>query len=72
LAGLARSGGRGESDFLVGAIHGDTALGGAGEVALHDEVRFVDFFEGAGFFADGDGEGVEADGAAAKTRTRRT
>lgn len=42
----------------------DAALGGALEEAFLDEVGFVDFFEGGGFFADGDGDGAEADGAA--------
>lgn len=56
--------GGGEAEFFVGAGHGDATAWGAFDVALHDEVGFVDVFEGAGVFVDGDGDGVEADGAA--------
>ena len=45
-----------EAEFLVAEFGGDAALGGAFEVAFHDEVGLVDFFEGVGFFADGDGQ----------------
>ena len=43
----------------------DAALGGALEVTFLDEEGFMDFFQGLGFFADGDGDGAHADGAAA-------
>lgn len=42
--------------FARAQFSGDPALGGAFEVAFHDEVRLVDFFECIGFFAYGDGE----------------
>ena len=48
----------------VGAGGSDAATRGALQVALLDEVRFDDVFEGAAFFADAGGEGVEADRSA--------
>ena len=51
------------SDLGVGGGHGDAASGRPFDEALHDEEGFVDFFESGGVFADGDGEGGEADGA---------
>ena len=39
------------------------ALGGSLQVAFLDEEGLVDFFQGVGLFADGDGHGAEADGA---------
>ena len=53
-----------ESENFVGTGKGDAALLGALEIAFEDEVRFVNLFEGAGFFADGSGEGVETGGSA--------
>ena len=50
------------TDFGVGGGHGDAASWGAFDEALHDEEGFVDFFEGRGVFANGDGEGGEPDG----------
>ena len=55
-----------EAEDFVGAGESDAALLGALQVAFEDEVGFVDFFEGARFFADGGGEGVESCGAAFK------
>ena len=55
-----------EAEDFVGAGEGDATLLGALEVAFENEVGFVDFFEGTGFFADGGGEGVESCGAAFK------
>lgn len=54
------------ADFRVGGGHGDAAARGALDEALHDEEGLVNFLEGGGIFTDGDGEGVEADGAAAE------
>lgn len=54
---------QGDIHFLVSAAEGDAALRGAGDEALLDEVRLVDFFEGSRFFADGNRERVEAHGA---------
>ena len=48
-----------ESENFVGTGKGDAALLGALEIAFEDEVRFVNFFEGTGFFADGSGKGVK-------------
>ncbi len=54
------------SYFFVGGGHGGSAAGCALDEALHDEEGFVDFLDGGGVFADGDGEGVESDGASAE------
>ena len=40
--------------------------GGAVEIAFHDQVRLVNFLDGVGLFADGNGEGTDAHGAAAE------
>jgi len=52
------------ADLGVGGGHGDAASGGSFYKSLHDEEGFVDFFEGGGVLADGDGEGGESYGAA--------
>src|ERR1041384_2400331 len=61
---LAR--GRLESQLLVARLRGHTPLRRAVEVALHDEVRLIDFLEGVRFLTNGDGERTDADRAAAK------
>ena len=53
-----------EADFSVGFGHGDAALGGAFDVALHDQIRLVHFLDRSGFLANGDGEAVHTDGTA--------
>lgn len=42
----------------------DSALGSAFEKTILDQKWFMDFFDGIAFFADGNGEGADADGAA--------
>src|ERR1051326_6432785 len=59
LAGL-------EAELFVARFGGDSALGGALEVAFHNEVGLINFFQGVGLFAYGDGEGTDADGSAAE------
>src|SRR5688500_11374414 len=58
--------GRLEPELLVAEFGGDAALRGALQVTLHDQVRLVDFFQSVRLFADGDREGVDADGTAAE------
>lgn len=43
----------------------DATFAGALKIAFLDQERFVHFFEGLGLFAHGDGDGADADGAAA-------
>lgn len=64
LEKMGLGGGRLEAENFVGAGEGDAALLGALKVAFEDEVGFMDFFKGAGLFANGGGEGVETRGAA--------
>lgn len=53
--GILRFQGRnGRADFFISGGHGGAAARGALDEALHDEERFVDFFEGRGVFATGD------------------
>ncbi len=51
-----------QAELVIGGRQGDAALRGALEVALHDEEGFMDLLQGAGFFADGDGEGGDTGG----------
>jgi hypothetical protein len=53
-----------ESENFVGTGKSDATLLGALEITFEDEVRFVNFFKGAWFFADGSGKGVETGRAA--------
>ena len=62
---------RREAEFAIRDRHGDAALRGAFDVALHDEIRLVHFLERARLLADGDGERVHADGAAGEFRGSR-
>ena len=48
----------------------DAALGRALEITFLDEEGFVDFFEGFGFFADGDGAAKLIDVSAPVTDLR--
>jgi len=49
----------------VPALFGENpALGGALQVAFLNQEGLVDFLQGVGFFADGDGHSAEADRAA--------
>lgn len=55
-----------EAEAFVAEWGDDASLGGAFHVAFLDEVGLVDFFEGSGFFTDGDGETADAYGAASE------
>ena len=59
-----------ERDFeIVKSFHRSlAAFARALDEVLLDQERFVDFFEGIGIFAGGDGPGVEADWASAVSR----
>jgi hypothetical protein len=50
--------------FASSEFSGDPALGGAFQVTFHDEVGFVDFLQGVGFFPDGDSERMDSNGTA--------
>ncbi len=51
-------------EVFVGAGGGHAAAGGAVDEADLHEVGLVHFFDGVFFFAEGGGEGADADGAA--------
>ena len=51
------------TDLGVGGGQGDATPWCALEEALHDEEWLMNFFDGGGVLADGDGESGEADGA---------
>ena len=59
-----RAGRRFQSEFAIGIRGRDPALRRAFDVAFHDQIRLVHFFERAGFFADGDRERIQADRSA--------
>ena len=52
-------------EIFVGAGGGYAAAGGAVDHADLHQVRLVHFFDGVFFFAEGGGEGADADGTAA-------
>jgi len=60
------AGGRVKAEAFVTEFGDDAALGGSLEVTLHNEIGFVDFLEGVGFFSDRHSERADADGAAAE------
>ena len=49
-----------ESEMFVGEVGGDASAWCAHEIALLDEERLADLLDGARFFADGCGDGVDA------------
>ena len=57
-----------QPELLVAQLRGDAALGRALQVAFHDEVRLIDFFQGVRFLAHRHRHRAEADRAAAELR----
>ena len=49
-----------DSEVFVGEVGGDASAWGAHEIAFLDEERLAHLFDGACFFADGCGDGVDA------------
>src|SRR5215475_13650491 len=66
--GLRRGSRRFEAELAIGARESGTSLRCPFDVSLHDQVRFVYFFERSGILTDRYGEGIEADGPAVEQR----